>query len=428
MTGLPGPTRAAYEAGPTGFALARALTVAGVDCVVAAPGKIERPSADRVKTDQRDAERLVRLLMIDALVPVRVPTGEEEAIRDLVRAREDLRGDLMRARHRLSKLLLRHDVRYEDTSSTWNDRHRSWLARVDLGERGAQATMCDYTGAIDALIIRRDSLEATIARLIPGSPLEHTVARLRCLRGIDTLSAVGLAAEVGDFARFERPAQLMSYLGLVPSKHTTGEKRRQGAITKTGSRHARRLSSRPPGITANRRAAGPRSPVARTGSQPRQSRFPGRPSSGCTSSGVASMSSAASAARSSQSPSPGTSPGSVGRSSPPTTSTQPRDPSRRSRSRRRQTRGPSRARAPTANHKHPARRSRSSLDSELSRRNPVLRHPTREYQSDRASRTRHGCRPLDRNPHPDQRRPKPTAPSTLPPYQLCENAVRLASS
>lgn len=235
LTGLPGPTRAAYEAGPTGFALARALTVAGVDCVVAAPGKIERPSADRVKTDQRDAERLVRLLMIDALVPVRVPTGEEEAIRDLVRAREDLRGDLMRARHRLSKLLLRHDVRYEDTSSTWNDRHRSWLARVDLGERGAQATMCDYTGAIDALIIRRDSLEATIARLIPGSPLEHTVARLRCLRGIDTLSAVGLAAEVGDFARFERPAQLMSYLGLVPSKHTTGEKRRQGAITKTAA-------------------------------------------------------------------------------------------------------------------------------------------------------------------------------------------------
>lgn len=241
LTGLPGPTRVAYEAGPTGFALFRALITAGIDCIVAAPGKIERPSADRVKTDQRDAERLVRLLMIDALVAVRVPTGEEEAIRDLVRAREDLRGDLMRARHRLSKLLLRHDVRYEDTTSTWNDRHRTWLARVDLGERGAQATLADYIGAIDALTIRRDSIEGTIAELIPGSPLEHTVARLRCLRGIDTLSAVGLAAEVGDFARFERPAQLMSYLGLVPSEHTTGEKRRQGSITKTGSSHARRL-------------------------------------------------------------------------------------------------------------------------------------------------------------------------------------------
>jgi transposase len=239
--GLPGPTRVAYEAGPTGFGLARALTTAGIGCVVAAPGKIERPAADRVKTDQRDAERLVRLLMIDALVAVRVPDDEEEAIRDLVRAREDLRGDLMRARHRLSKLLLRHDVRYQDTTSAWNDRHRAWLAKVELGERGAQATLHDYIGAIDALIIRRDTLEATIAELIPGSPLELAVARLRCLRGIDTLSAVGLAAEVGDFHRFERPAQLMSYLGLVPSEHTTGETRRQGAITKTGSRHARRL-------------------------------------------------------------------------------------------------------------------------------------------------------------------------------------------
>ncbi len=238
---LPGPARVAYEAGPTGFGLARALSAAGVGCVIAAPGKIERPSSDRVKTDQRDAERLVRLLMIDALVAVRVPTDSEEAIRDLVRAREDLRGDLMRARHRLSKLLLRHDVRYEDTTSAWNDRHRAWLAKVDLGERGAQATVTDYIGAIDALIVRRGTLEATIAELVPGSPLEHSVARLRCLRGIDTLSAVGLAAEIGDFHRFQRPAQLMSYMGLVPSEHTTGESRRQGAITKTGSRHARRL-------------------------------------------------------------------------------------------------------------------------------------------------------------------------------------------
>jgi transposase len=262
---LPGPTRVAYEAGPTGFGLARALGAGGIGCVVAAPGKIERPAADRVKTDQRDAERLVRLLMIDALHAVRVPGNEEEAIRDLVRAREDLRGDLMRARHRLSKLLLRHDVRYQDTTSTWNDRHRTWLAKVDLGERGAQATLIDYLGAIDALVIRRDALEATIAELIPGSPLADTVAKLRCLRGIDTLSAVGLAAEVGDFTRFERPSQLMSYLGLVPSEHSSGETRRQGAITKTGSRHARRLLveaawhyRRPPrhGTTLKRRQEG----------------------------------------------------------------------------------------------------------------------------------------------------------------------------
>jgi transposase len=268
--GLPGPTRVAYEAGPTGFGLARALAAAGIGCVVAAPGKIERAAADRVKTDQRDAERLVRLLMIDALVAVRVPSRQEEAIRDLVRAREDLRGDLMRARHRLSKLLLRHDVRYQDTTGAWTDRHRAWLAKVDLGERGAQATLGDYIGAIDALIVRRDTLETTIAQLIPDSPLETAVARLRCLRGIDTLSAVGLAAEIGDFHRFARPAQLMSYLGLVPSEHSSGETRRQGAITKTGSRHARRLLveaawhyRRPPrhGTTLQRRQDG-QPPVA----------------------------------------------------------------------------------------------------------------------------------------------------------------------
>src|SRR5213592_2345084 len=159
---LPAPVRVAYEAGPTGFALARTLHTAGVGCVVAAPGKIERPAQDRVKTDRRDAERLVRLLMIGGLHPVRVPSSEEEALRDLVRAREDLRGDLMRARHRLSKLLLRHDVRYEDTTSRWGERHRAWLAKVDLGQRGAQLTMSEYVGAIDALELRRHTLEAAI--------------------------------------------------------------------------------------------------------------------------------------------------------------------------------------------------------------------------------------------------------------------------
>ncbi|MCA1679185.1 MAG: transposase [Actinobacteria bacterium] len=146
----------------------------------------------------------------------------------------------MRARQRLSKLLLRHDISYEDTGSAWTARHRDWLTKLDLGA-GAQITLLDYLGAIDALVIRRNTLEATIAELVPGSPWAQTVARLRCLRGIDTLSAVGLCAEVGDFARFERAARLMSYLGLVPSEDSSGEKRRQGAITKTGSRHARRL-------------------------------------------------------------------------------------------------------------------------------------------------------------------------------------------
>jgi len=239
--GLPGPVRVAYEAGPTGFTLARALGDVGIECVVAAPGKIERPSQDRVKTDRRDAERLMRLLMVDGLHPVRVPGTEEETLRDLVRAREDVRGDLMRARHRLGKLLLRHDIAFAGPGANWSVAHRQWLGRLELPERGAQVTLLDYLGAIDALLVRRGALEATIGELVLLSPWAQTVARLRCLRGIDTLSAVGLCAEIGDWERFERAGQLMSFLGVVPSENSSGEQRRQGAITKSGSRHARRL-------------------------------------------------------------------------------------------------------------------------------------------------------------------------------------------
>ena len=207
LAALPGPTRVAYEAGPTGYGLARALHAAGIGCTVAAPGKIERPAQDKVKTDLRDAERVLRLLMIDALVAVRVPTVEEEAIRDLVRAREDVRGDLMRWRQRLSKLLLRHGIVYEDTGSTWTQRHRAWIRAQDLGG-GAQVTLLDHLGAIDTLELRRGALEQSIGELVPASPYADTVARLRCLRGIDTLSAVGLAAEIGDLTRFDRPGNL----------------------------------------------------------------------------------------------------------------------------------------------------------------------------------------------------------------------------
>lgn len=238
-TTLPAPVRVAYEAGPTGFGLARELERAGIRCVVAAPGKIERPPQDRVKTDRRDAERLVRLLMVDGLCPVRVPSPHEEALRDLVRAREDVRGDLMRARHRVGKLLLRHDERF--AGNNWTARHRKWLADVQLDDPVAQAVLLDGVGAVDALVVRRDSLEAQMAAVVPDSPWANTVAHLRCLHGVDTLSALGLCAEVGDFHRFRRPGQLMSYLGLVPSENSTGTKRRQGSITKSGSEHARRL-------------------------------------------------------------------------------------------------------------------------------------------------------------------------------------------
>jgi transposase len=238
--GLPRPVRVAYEAGPTGYGLARELIKRRVECVVAAPSKIPRASGDRVKTDRRDAEHLVRLLLAGKLHAVRVPGPEEEALRDLVRAREAVRMDLMRARHRLSKLLLRHGIRFDD-GHAWTDRHRQWLASVVLDWPAAQTTLLDVRGAIDALAIRRDLLEREIVTILPSSPWTMQVGRLRCLRGVDTLTAVGLCAEIGDFERFARAEQLMSYIGVVPSEATTGQQRRLGSITKTGSAHARRL-------------------------------------------------------------------------------------------------------------------------------------------------------------------------------------------
>jgi transposase len=241
VAGLQGPVRATYEAGPTGFALARRLEAAGVDCLVCAPGLIPRGPSDRVKTDQRDAERLVRLLIAGELHRVTVPSIEAESLRDLVRAREDLRGDLMSARHRVTKLLLRHDVAFEGSERNWTQPHLKWLATVRFEHPGTQAAFDDYRGAVDALIIRRGELERQIAEQLPVSPWAQTAKRLICMRGIDTLTAAGLCAEIGDFARFGHPEQLMSYLGVVPSEHSSGTRRRQGSITKSGSQHARRL-------------------------------------------------------------------------------------------------------------------------------------------------------------------------------------------
>src|SRR5581483_9699414 len=183
-----------------------------------------RPAADRVKTDRRDAERLARLLRLGEITAVRVPGPEEEAARDLVRAREDARGDLMRARHRLSKLLLRHGHRYEGRA--WRGGHGRWLGGVELACEPAQLALLDYAGCVELAEARRDRLDSEIARLVPESPWAETVERLRCLRGVDTLTAVGLCSEVGDFRRFARPTQLMSYLGLVPSEASTGDRRR----------------------------------------------------------------------------------------------------------------------------------------------------------------------------------------------------------
>src|SRR6266498_1919427 len=235
---LPAPVRVAYEAGPTGYGLARACAAAGIACTVAAPSKIPRAPGDRVKTDRRDAERLARLLRLGELVGVRVPDPVEEAARDLVRAREDARGDLMRARHRLSKLLLRHGLVYE--GSAWTLAHDAWLRRQRFESRVLALAFDESYGAVLQAKGRRDALDRAIAELASEAPFSDVVSRLVCLRGVSTLTAFALTVELGDWERF-RPQSLGPFLGLVPSEDSTGERRRQGAITKTGNTHARRL-------------------------------------------------------------------------------------------------------------------------------------------------------------------------------------------
>jgi transposase len=235
---FPAPIRVAYEAGPTGYGLARACVTAGIACTVAAPSKIPRAPADRVKTDRRDAERLARLLRLGELVAVRVPEPHEEAARDLVRAREDARGELMRARHRLSKLLLRHGLVYD--ASAWTLAYDAWLRRQRFDSRPLQLALEEsYAAAVQAKA-RRDLLDRAIVELAAEPPFAETVGRLCCLRGVSTLTALALTVELGDWTRF-RPQALGPFLGLTPSEDSSGERRRQGGITKTGNTHARRL-------------------------------------------------------------------------------------------------------------------------------------------------------------------------------------------
>ena len=191
-----------------------------------------------MKTDRRDAERLARLLRLGELVSVRVPEPHEEAARDLIRAREDVRGDLMRARHRLSKLLLRHGLVYD--AAAWTLAHDAWLRRQRFESRPLVLAFDDCYGAVLQAKARRDTLDAAIVELAAEPPFVEIVGRLCCLRGVSTLTALGLSVEVGDWSRF-RPQSLGPFLGLTPSEDSTGERRRQGAITKTGNVHARRL-------------------------------------------------------------------------------------------------------------------------------------------------------------------------------------------
>jgi len=238
LVALPAPVRVAYEAGPTGYGLARACLAAGISCTVAAPSKIPRRSGDRVKTDRRDAERLARLLRLGELVAVRVPDPDEEAARDLVRAREDARGELMRARHRLSKLLLRHGL--VDDAAAWTLAHDAWLRRQRFDSRPLAVAFDEAYAAVLQAKARRDALDRAIAAVAAEPAFAETVGRLCCLRGVSTLTALALTVELGDWHRFA-PQSLGPFLGLTPSEDSTGERRRLGAITKTGNTHARRL-------------------------------------------------------------------------------------------------------------------------------------------------------------------------------------------
>ncbi len=238
---LEAPVRAVYEAGPTGYGLARRARAAGIDMQVCAPGMIVRSATERIKTDKRDAMKLARLHAAGQLVVVHVPTVEHEQLRDLARCREDARQDLMRAKHRIGKFLLRREIYYTGRGRAWTKEHRSWLASLRFADTASEATFADYLHAHDTLAARRDQLDRAIDARSRDCSWAPTIGRLRCLHGIDTIGAFGLCGEICDFQRFARPTALSAYLGLVPSENSSGDKRRQGAITKAGSTLARRL-------------------------------------------------------------------------------------------------------------------------------------------------------------------------------------------
>jgi transposase len=231
--------RCCYEAGPTGFGLYRHLVERGIACDVIAPGLVPQRPADRIKTDPRDARKLAQLHAAGLLQPIHVPSPELEAARDLIRAREDARIERMRARHRLGKLLLRNDRRMP--TSCWGLGRRRWLGQQHFDEPARQAAFDDYLHALDLVDARIATLEREIDALAAEPAFAPVVGRLRCLRGVDTLTALGIFAEVGDFSRFASAEEFMSFVGLVPSERSSGERRRHGSITKSGNAHVRRL-------------------------------------------------------------------------------------------------------------------------------------------------------------------------------------------
>jgi len=238
--GQPGAVQVVYEAGPTGYGLQRSLARQGYPCQVIAPSLIPQRAGDRVKTDHRDGLRLAELARAGELRAVWIPDPADEAIRDLARAREDAVNARSQVRQQLKAFLLRHDVRYAGKTS-WSKTYYRWLATLNFGPEAAQTAFTEYWQAVTSADERVARLTAALLPAITGWRFEAVVMALQALRGVDQVSAIGLVAEIGDIGRFAHPRQLMGYLGLVPSEHSSGERVARGSITKTGNAHARRL-------------------------------------------------------------------------------------------------------------------------------------------------------------------------------------------
>jgi len=226
-----------YEAGPCGYWLQRLLAEHGVSCVVVAPSLVPTKPGDRVKTDRRDAQKLARLLRSGELTPVWIPGAAHEAFRDLTRARQSAQGDLTRARHRLTKLLLRLDV--VAPARAWSKAYRIWLETLKLTEPLQQIVLDDARLTVAQMEQRVERLTAELARAAEHGPLAVVIQALQCLRGVRLVTAATLAAELGDVTRFRSARELMGYAGVVPSEHSSGGSQRRGRITKTGNAHVR---------------------------------------------------------------------------------------------------------------------------------------------------------------------------------------------
>jgi transposase len=228
-----------YEAGPCGYGLYRYLSGKGFDCHVVAPSLIPRKAGDRVKTDRRDAMTLARLMRSGDLSAIYVPGVEDEALRDLSRGRDDAMQDLKRSKRRLKSFLLRQDIRYEGRAN-WTAAHLRWLSEVVCPTPPQQIVFQEYLRAVSEQQERRQRLEGELHEAVKGWRLYPVVEAIQALRGVELTGAVILMTELGDITRFDNPRQLMSYLGLTPSEYSSGERRRQGGITKAGNSHARR--------------------------------------------------------------------------------------------------------------------------------------------------------------------------------------------